>query len=413
MAVGITATVQANTPPRVLVSVTGLTIGDSLVIWRVAGGERTLMRAGWVEGVADTSYLRTDAELPFGQPLTYVVLVNGSTEYTSNTVTVNVADGKPVLSDAISGNAISVTIMSAPEPDRQRQASVFQVGGRNVVVSGEMGMYSGELVVKTDTAADREAMMALVANATEGVVQLRQPGGYDVDDGYLAVLASSQRRVSPRSGTDPRRLFSLSVVEVEGWAPALETTGTTLQDIADNYDVATIRDAYTFAIDTEGWTTPTAGAAVARVATPSEDADGSLRLTPPGAVAAPEARAPGTGSVMSGSGSYTVTARVQTSVAWATGVQVVIRWYDGSSVFLSESAGTAVGLAAATWATASVTANAPATALRAQAVLRFSGTPANTVLLYADDVTVQRDRFTLADIYSDYPTLLQLAQATF
>lgn len=411
MAVGITATLQTSTPPRVLVTVTGLTVGDDLVISRVVGGERTLMRAGWVEGVLDTSYLRTDAELPFGVPITYVVVVNNATEYTSNTVTANVADGLPVLSDAISGNAASVTVLRAPDPERQRQASVFQVGGRNVVVSGEMGMYSGELAIRTDTAADRAAVSELIADATEGVIQLRQPGGYDIEDGYLAVLGSSQARVSPRSGTDPRRLFTLQVVEVEGWAPALETQGTTLQDIADNYDVPTVRDSYTFAVDAEGWVTPTAGAAVARVATPSEDGDGSLRLTPPGAVASPETRAGTTGSTMSGGGTYTVTGRIQTSAAWATGVRAVIRWYDGGSAFLSETVGTVVATAAATWTTVTVTGLAPSTALFAQAVLRFSGTPANTVLLYADDVQVQRDRFTLADIYADYPTMLALAQA--
>ena len=77
MSVAISATVQDVWPPRVQVAVTGLTVGDTMTLWRVVDGDRTLLRGGQVDAAADPSLVRVDAEAPINTSLTYVAAVDG------------------------------------------------------------------------------------------------------------------------------------------------------------------------------------------------------------------------------------------------------------------------------------------------------------------------------------------------
>lgn len=243
MVVAITPTVQDAYPPRVLVSVTGLTIGDSVQLYRVVGGERTLVRAGTDASVADTSFLRVDAELPFGTPVSYVAVVEGVATSTSPT-TYTLPGGKVALSDAISGLSAEVVIFAWDDKAFTRDSSRFRVGGRNIVVSGDLGQYESTLELYLETTSAGEQLLALLRNATEAVVQLRQPGGYDGVDSYIVVDGASERRFS-QDGSDPRRIWALTVAETDPWAPALEARGFTLADIADWYDGLTLADLAT------------------------------------------------------------------------------------------------------------------------------------------------------------------------
>jgi hypothetical protein len=243
MAVAITADEQADYPPRVLVSVTGLDIGDTIILYRSVGGDRTEVRAGYSLSVEDTSFLRVDAELPFGVPVTYIAVVGGVDEYSVGPTTYTLPGGKVVLSDAVGGLAAEVRIMNYGEKDRAARTSVFTVGRRNVVVSGGMSdQFATTMELLTETPEARDDLLRLLESATEGVVQIRQPGGYDGIDAYVAVLDSSERWIRPSVSRSPRRLWTLQVVEVEGWAPLLEARGFTLQDIADAYDGLTLQD---------------------------------------------------------------------------------------------------------------------------------------------------------------------------
>jgi hypothetical protein len=235
-----TADAQDVYPPRVLLTVTGVGIDDTVALYRQVGGVRTLVRAAETEAATDTSFVRVDAELPFGVPVSYVAVV-GDDEYTTSAVTYTLPGGLVVLSDAITGAAAEVRIMAWPERPYTRRSSTFKVGGRNVVVSGDLGMFEGTLELFTETTSAAENLAALIAGATQGIVQVRQPGGYDRVDCYIAVTGLNERRFS-QDGTDSRRDWTLDVVEVEGWAPALEATGYTLQDIADAYDGLTLND---------------------------------------------------------------------------------------------------------------------------------------------------------------------------
>jgi len=246
----ITAVAQGSFPPRVLVSVTGLVAAGTttITVYREVAGERIVLRgADAVATGGDDSFVRTDAEQPFGVPVTYVAsLVDGVgavTEVASDPLTTTIT--KVALSDAVNGNAAQVVVTAWPEKTRTRQASTFNVAGRVIVVSGPRPGASSTIEVLTETDSARENLAGLLGNATSSVLQVRQPGGYGGVDGYLAVLADTETRWS-QDGSDPRRLWSLSVIEVEAWPSTLEARGSTLADLNDAYDTTlqAIADAY-------------------------------------------------------------------------------------------------------------------------------------------------------------------------
>jgi hypothetical protein len=236
----VTVAEQDAWPPRVLVSVTNLVVGDSVEVYRVVGGARTLVRAGADDSVADVSFLRVDAELPFGVPVSYVAVVSGA-EYATSPVTYTLPGGKVALSDAVGGLSAEVVVRAWPERAYDRQSSTFRTGGRNVVVAGDLAGYTAAVELYLEATSTRDTLFTLLDNATEGIIQIRQPGGYDGVDSYVAVLSAAERRFS-QDGTDDRRIVALDVVEVESWAPSLEARGFTLQDLADLYTGLTLAD---------------------------------------------------------------------------------------------------------------------------------------------------------------------------
>jgi hypothetical protein len=248
----IDATEQDSWPPRVLVAVTGLTVGDQVIVYRSVGSVLTAVRGGTDEDVADTAFLVVDAEIPFGVPVSHVVYVNG-VGFATDPVTYTLPGGKVALTDAITGAAAEVTIAAVGDLVHTRASARFRVGGRNLVVSGPMGQGEGtyELLVETTSAA--ENTMTLLRTATQGIVQIRQPGTsavsgdpYDGVDAYLAVDKATIRRFS-QDGSDPRRLITLDFAVVDGWAGALTASGFTLGDIADYFDPgATLQDLADF-----------------------------------------------------------------------------------------------------------------------------------------------------------------------
>jgi len=229
----ITVTPQATYPPRNLISVTNLVIGDTVEIYRVVSGQRTLVRAGSSAGVTDPSFLRLDAEIPFGIPVSYVAVVEG-VEYATSGVTYTLTGGKVAVTDAVTGLAAETVIMAWPSLEYSPQSSTFRAGGRNIVVRGEMGDPSGTIELYVETTSSLENLTSVLESATEGIVQIRQPGGYDGIDSYQAIVGANVRRFS-QDGSDQRRLVELEAVEVESWAPALEAAGFTYADLEAAY----------------------------------------------------------------------------------------------------------------------------------------------------------------------------------
>jgi hypothetical protein len=220
-------------PARTLVAVSGLSIGDSVAIYRVVSGARTLVQNGSTVSVTDVAFLRVDAELPFGVPVYYVAVINND-ETDSAPVVYTLTGGKVALTDAISGLAAEVVIWAWPNKRRPRQATVFKPGGRNVVVSGPMGQFEADVEVYTETTSSAENLVDLLDGATQGIIQVRQAGPYDDIDCHAVVTDHTPRRYA-QDGSDQKRIHALHLVEVSGWASALAATGFTYQDLSDTY----------------------------------------------------------------------------------------------------------------------------------------------------------------------------------
>lgn len=246
-----TATLQDSWPPRVQIAVTGLSGGDQVEIYRQVSGALTAVRGGVLDDATDPAFIVVDAEFPFGVPVSWVVYVNGVAESVAGD-TYALPGGKVALSDAITGQAAEVIIANAGDKVYTRTSARFRVAGRNLVVAGPMGQAEGsyELLVETTSAADN--VRQLVRNATQGILQIRQPGvsavtgdPYDGVDAYLAVDKATERRFS-QDGSDPRRLVVIEWAETDGWAGSVVASGFTLQDIADYMDPgATLADLST------------------------------------------------------------------------------------------------------------------------------------------------------------------------
>lgn len=98
MALAISTSEQDSYPPRVVVSVTGLTAGDVVTLYRKVGGVRTVVRGGDTITATDPSLVVTDSELPFGTPVTYEADVFPATAWSFVGVgTAGVADAAAVV----------------------------------------------------------------------------------------------------------------------------------------------------------------------------------------------------------------------------------------------------------------------------------------------------------------------------
>lgn len=227
---------QDSWPPRVLVTVSGLTHGhDEVEVVRRVGGVETTLRGGVSDSpIQDSVFLVTDAELPFGVPVTYTAIVNGAVRYDSATTTYTLTGGKVALTDATTGLAVETVIIAWETKQRDRKSTTYRVGARNIVVSGDLGQFEADVRFYLEADAANEQMKDLLEQCSSGVIQIRQPGGYAGVDCYAAVTSAVETRFS-QDGSDERRTWLLHLVEVDGWAPTLEAQGFTLQDIYDFY----------------------------------------------------------------------------------------------------------------------------------------------------------------------------------
>lgn len=248
----IAVTEQDVYPTRLLISGTDLEEDDSVSFYRVRAGTRTAVRGAENVVPGDPSLVRIDAEIPFGVPISYVMVLNEEEEYTTSPDTYTLEGGKVAITDAITGQAAEVEILAWPEKRYERPASTFTVGGRHVAVIGLRPGFGSTIEIETTTDAARENFTNLLEAATSGILQIRQDGTYEDIDCYVAVLVDVARRRDNTDGADERRIWALDVLEVEPWASDIRATGYTLQDIADAYvglTLADIADDFTSLLD--------------------------------------------------------------------------------------------------------------------------------------------------------------------
>jgi len=232
----IALTVQDVYPDRVQLVVTENVSGTTVTIWRRVLGEtaRTAVRgADHVVKTDSGPIIAYDHEAPYGVGLEYLLEVSGiDLPLETETVTLTLEGGKVAITDAISGMAAETVILAWPDKDRARPATVFQVDERNIAVLGPLVGFTSSIEFYCETKDARENLVNVLSTATQGIVQLRGPGGaYDDVDCYLAVLGLKVSRWS-QDGSDPRRVVTAEVVEVENWASTLGTKSFTLGDIA-------------------------------------------------------------------------------------------------------------------------------------------------------------------------------------
>jgi hypothetical protein len=245
----ITATVQSAFPPRVLVTVEGMLAEDiaSVTIYRSALDTLTPLRAATdVDVTGSDALVRNDGEQPMGVPVSYVAVLKDveGNDWTIVSNTVQTDIDHEVLSDAVLGVGVDVQIVNWRDKKYERETTVFNVSGRLVVVSGPNPGATSDLVLFTRTTADRDAMLYLLDNATNGIVQIRTMAteicetdeGFDQHaqiDNYVAVLAT----VLERAGRFryPERDWTLSVAEVDPWLNSLEARGWTYADVENAY----------------------------------------------------------------------------------------------------------------------------------------------------------------------------------
>lgn len=228
-------------PPRKELTLAGLAGGTAVTVNRIVGGQRTPVRGADNVVVAATTRVLVDAELPFGLPVTYELIEAGVTQDTDGPFTTTLPGGNVALTDAITGLAAEVVVFAHDDLVRDAEASVFNVDGRNYVVSDPLGQWSGTWEYYTETTTAKSNLDALLAGCTSGIYQRRQPGGYDGVDDYVAVLSTNTRRFS-QDGSDQRRITAVREAQSSGWSSVVEARGFTLQDVADAYTGQTLAD---------------------------------------------------------------------------------------------------------------------------------------------------------------------------
>jgi hypothetical protein len=134
------------------------------------------------------------------------------------------------------------------------------------------------------------------------------------------------------------------------------------------------------------WTAGNGGTAASGKAIWTYAGVGSAVLTGNGSTANPNLTETAS-AVVSGSTAYTLNAWVYSPQGWGA-VQPSISWYTSAGVFISTSAGTAVNVPPATPVPLTFTATSPSNARLAAPLIQMNGTPAGSVQLVADRVTV-------------------------
>jgi hypothetical protein len=242
MVAAITATdVLTVWPPRKEITLTGLDGSESVTINRIVGGARTPLRGYEDRFVGTTTRVLTDAESPFGLPVTYELLLSGTAVDTDGPATLTLTGGNVALTDAISGLSSEVVILAHDDLVADAEATVFGIDGRNYVVGDPLGQEVGLWEFYTETTTAKTNLDALLRLCTSNILQMRQPGGYDGVDGYYSPLTMSTRRFS-QDGSDQRRITAVRLAATSAWPDVLETRGFTLQDVADAYAGQTLTD---------------------------------------------------------------------------------------------------------------------------------------------------------------------------
>ncbi|WP_018385250.1 hypothetical protein [Wenjunlia vitaminophila] len=239
-----------------------LTVGETLTLWRVAGGQRTLVRGP--DGLTDHMLIPSDTiviedyEAPLGVPLTYVTElwnVDGSAGGSRTSVppvTLEPGDANTTWLKDPSRPQLNMRLLIRQAPDWQQpvEQSVLRVRGRPnaVIVSDVRGGREGDLVLWTQSDSERDALRYLLASSDVLLWQSHPRMGEP--DVYVSVGQTTAARVTTYA-PEPWREWTLPLVEQD--QPTGGQSGSavwTVQDVlVENDTVQTVLDRYATVMD--------------------------------------------------------------------------------------------------------------------------------------------------------------------
>lgn len=231
----------------ITVTLREMDVGDTLTLYREAGGQRTLVRGpdGLVAGdtVTGETLVYEDYEAPLGVPVRY-----RAEEYSTSSTVPDTRNSSLVTLDPGDTNEVwlkdpgnphrnlRVMVQRAPDWDRPIEQAAHRVAGRRnpVVLSSVRGGLQGELAIWTRSDDERAALHWLLDS---GAVLLWQAApGHGVDDLYVSVGAVTEARTTSYA-PEPWRAWSLALTEVD--MPATvgvgSTAGRSWQDVLSGY----------------------------------------------------------------------------------------------------------------------------------------------------------------------------------
>jgi hypothetical protein len=245
----------ANLPPRVLVSIdfTSLTPDptEATVMRNDPDGRQRAVRLAEPAALTAGLWQGYDYESPFGLAVTYeATSVTPAGSVVSAPVTLDVAvpwlrhPGIPSLSVRVPPERFRKDSLASRM--RASTRAVFEPLGREtpiVVSSGVRKAPQTEIALRTDTAGERDAMVALLAD--ESVLLLDIPPGlaWGVTHEYISVGDVPETRVRDW-GSAPERWFPLPYIVVDRPAGGLQAQFTWADVLADHATWADVRSRY-------------------------------------------------------------------------------------------------------------------------------------------------------------------------
>lgn len=235
MVVAVTAGLYgSDTPPRVLVTVTGLTGVERVDVWREPPGEpRSMVRGGIEVTPTGDTLLLVDPEPEVGRPLVYVAqTVDEGVVAQTSAAPITVPDpGRHILSNPLTGASVLVDLVATPDGrTNDVPGSALRPNGSPlaVVIHDVRGADEGEWVVHTRSRAESLDLVDLLADG--GPIVSRHPNdGCDVVGREVGWIPRSARNRFNRLGA---RMWPLPFITVGMPYPTIPSPRPTLADLA-------------------------------------------------------------------------------------------------------------------------------------------------------------------------------------
>lgn len=240
-----TATVSPSAT-FVTLAVSAVTAPSVVTITRDPSPGAVTVRGTPVELPAAGATVLTDLEYPFGSPITYTaVLRDPGTNTTLETLTatvpaVSLPGAGMVVSDPIGNRQVTVDVHDQRDERSEFRGYRYDLAGRSMplYLLEEHGGWRWTVDLRTDTVSERDKLDGLLRSRQP--VLLRVNTGVDLRDGWVVPEGIAVHRLST-PGTDARRVWEVTVGEVDPLDSNIEGVAVTLQDMHE-YAPTTLQD---------------------------------------------------------------------------------------------------------------------------------------------------------------------------